>query len=100
MIFTGHNGLGPWPCHVCTEPVSIDVVHVHHRDHDRSNNAPENLTAMHPGCHSRHHNPPKTHCPAGHPYAASNLYTRPDGKSDCRTCTRDASTRFSASHPD
>ena len=37
----------------------------------------------------------KTHCPAGHPYAGSNLYIRPRGKiaRECLTCRREISRR-------
>jgi hypothetical protein len=28
----------------------------------------------------------KTACPAGHPYADTNLYSRPDGRRACRAC--------------
>jgi hypothetical protein len=28
----------------------------------------------------------KTHCPLGHPLKGSNLYTRPTGWRECRTC--------------
>lgn len=28
----------------------------------------------------------KTHCPAGHPYEGANLYVKPNGQRNCRTC--------------
>jgi hypothetical protein len=31
----------------------------------------------------------KTHCPRGHTYAGDNLYTRPDGRRECRTCWKE-----------
>lgn len=34
----------------------------------------------------------KTHCPAGHPYAGSNLYTAPSGRRLCRACQRARAT--------
>lgn len=30
----------------------------------------------------------KTHCPHGHPYFGENLYVKPDGSRECRTCMR------------
>lgn len=29
-----------------------------------------------------------THCPKGHPYSGPNLYVRPDGYRDCKTCAQ------------
>jgi hypothetical protein len=31
-----------------------------------------------------------THCPQGHPYSGDNLYVRPNGKRQCRTCGSEA----------
>jgi hypothetical protein len=31
----------------------------------------------------------KTHCPRGHPYSGSNLYSRPNGHRECRRCIKD-----------
>ena len=36
--------------------------------------------------HTRYDAP--THCPKGHPYSGSNLYTRPNGHRDCKACRR------------
>lgn len=36
--------------------------------------------------HGVHHFARKTKCPQGHPYAGENLYIRPDGGRDCRSC--------------
>ena len=44
----------------------------------------ENVRRGESGKHCRD----KTHCPQGHPYAGENLYVRPNGKRDCRTCQR------------
>ena len=41
-----------------------------------------------------HHERSKTHCPQGHPYSGTNLYTYPDGRRACRTCQRAASVRY------
>lgn len=54
-IFFAVNGLGPYPCEGCEDTVTIEMVVVHHRDHDHDNNDPENLTGMHRGCHQRLH---------------------------------------------
>lgn len=35
-----------------------------------------------------------THCPQGHPYRGDNLYTFPDGRRACRTCTRESQARY------
>jgi len=37
-----------------------------------------------------------THCKSGHPLSGDNLYTTPSGYRDCKTCRRDAYTRYKA----
>jgi hypothetical protein len=54
-LFFAHNGPGPYSCHFCRSDVSLEKVHVHHLDHNHSNDDPKNLVASHSGCHSRHH---------------------------------------------
>lgn len=39
------------------------------------------------------HHAAKTHCPAGHPYMGTNLYTAPNGDRLCRTCRRENGAR-------
>jgi hypothetical protein len=60
--FRDANPPGPWPCHFCGEPVEDQTKPfdktsfvVHHADGDSANEAPDNLSAAHHGCHSRHH---------------------------------------------
>jgi len=36
----------------------------------------------------------KTHCPSGHPYAGSNLYTTKEGWRQCRTCSNSRRNRY------
>lgn len=36
----------------------------------------------------------KTHCNSGHPLSGSNLYVRPTGFRECRTCARQANRRW------
>jgi hypothetical protein len=40
------------------------------------------------------HNLVKTHCPRGHPYSGENLYIRPNGDRNCRTCNRLAFRKY------
>lgn len=57
-VFLETYGSGPWPCSFCDELVTSigrRTGHVHHRDEDPENDAPENLAIAHPGCHMRHH---------------------------------------------
>ena len=35
----------------------------------------------------------RTHCPQGHPYSGDNLYVKPTGSRECRTCHRDYERR-------
>lgn len=39
----------------CEECGSIDELHVHHKDHNRENNASENLVTLCHNCHWSHH---------------------------------------------
>lgn len=54
-IFFATYGFGPYPCDGCEGDVSFDEVQVHHKDEDETNDAIENLIAMHPACHTRRH---------------------------------------------
>jgi len=40
-------------CQECKEDIVYS--HVHHKDHDHSNNAPDNLITLCPKCHSAEH---------------------------------------------
>jgi hypothetical protein len=60
-VFVDSNGGGPYECFVCHEPVSRRELRVHHVDHDHYNDVPDNLVAVHHGCHSHHHNSGKVH---------------------------------------
>jgi hypothetical protein len=55
LVFAATNGIGPWPCHGCDEPVLITRLIVHHLDDDHRNNDSTNLVAMHRSCHNRLH---------------------------------------------
>lgn len=55
QVFFAFNGPGPWDCEFCDEPVRLTGLNVHHRDHDHSNNDPDNLTASHRRCHQVYH---------------------------------------------
>lgn len=59
-VFLRAYGTGPWPCGHCGDLVEaidgrVDSDVVHHIDHDRTNNDPSNLVAMHRTCHATHH---------------------------------------------
>ncbi len=54
-IFFATHGVGPYKCFSCGEIVLIDDAHIHHVDHDHTNDQPENLTAAHYTCHARYH---------------------------------------------
>jgi 5-methylcytosine-specific restriction endonuclease McrA len=49
------DGPGPHTCEFCGKPVTWADGHVHHRDRNPANNVIDNLTLLHPGCHSRLH---------------------------------------------
>lgn len=46
------------PCLFCDEPLLLDTFEVHHLDHDRTNDALQNLAGAHRGCHRKHHMSP------------------------------------------
>jgi hypothetical protein len=60
-LFIAAYGEFPHPCAFCGKPIEMasgrsgQSAVIHHIDEDRSNNAPENLTSMHRGCHNKHH---------------------------------------------
>lgn len=35
-----------------------------------------------------------THCPQGHEYAGDNLYVKPNGRRECKTCVRASGARY------
>lgn len=53
QIFLEANPRGPWSCIFCGG--EVEELHVHHRDGDHDNNAPDNLVATHGDCHAHHH---------------------------------------------
>ena len=52
--------------HECAKCGTTEKLHVHHLDHNRRNEAVENLMILCVGCHHRHHGE-KTECKQGHP---------------------------------
>ena len=57
----------------CVRPEHIEPVS--HRENVRRGVRPSQMRA-------------KRHCPHGHPYEGENLYVRPNGDRECRTCHR------------
>lgn len=54
-VFFAVYGIGPWECMFCREQVVLEQLHVHHIDHDDTNNLSGNLAPTHGKCHHRHH---------------------------------------------
>lgn len=94
----GGNGYVPEHRYVMHElGHDIEGMHVHHLDHDKTNNDSENLVIMTPAEHSEHHGgfpnigqfQRQTHCRKGHEFTSENTYTNPgDGGRSCYTCKR------------
>lgn len=42
-------------CMVCGYDKQPEILEVHHKDHNRANNATDNLEVLCPNCHSEHH---------------------------------------------
>jgi len=53
QIFLDTHPGSPWDCYFCGG--AVEELHVHHRDGDHDNNAPDNLVATHGDCHAHHH---------------------------------------------
>lgn len=53
QIFLDTHPGSPWTCHFCGS--EVEELHVHHRDGDHANNAPDNLVPTHGDCHAHHH---------------------------------------------
>lgn len=94
----GMNGYAPEHRLVMFE-LGHDIAgkHVHHLDHDKTNNAPENLVVLSVSEHSAlHGHTPnaghfqrKTHCIRGHEFTPENTYTYGDGRyRQCYACKR------------
>lgn len=66
------NNMAPWPCHFCEMEITLeqmldwppsgpgnfevrDRAVVHHVDHNRHNDHPDNLVPTHDGCHRAYH---------------------------------------------
>lgn len=75
----------------------VHGMHVHHRDHDKTNNDLSNLELLTPAQHAEHHGHipnagqfrRKTHCARGHEFTPENTYTYGDGRRrECYACKR------------
>lgn len=65
---------------------------VNYQDHLEAVTQRENIRRGDTGKHFRD----RTHCPAGHPYDASNTQRRPCGRRRCRACAADYTRRYRA----
>lgn len=66
-VFYAFHGPGPYKCYLCGEEVlawwdrepdterEVFALAIHHIDENHDNNVPENLTAVHYGCHIKLH---------------------------------------------
>lgn len=79
--------------------------HVHHLNHDKTDNRAANLRVVDPSEHLRHHAEVETRnqygvfrrdaesCRHGHRWADGNEYRKPNGERMCRACRRDQMRR-------
>lgn len=76
----------------------LDGEHVHHKDRNKHNNAPENLEILSNADHTRLHHPPQTVCQHGH--SMNDAYIRPDtGQRMCGSCNLQRAKRYYYTHP-
>jgi deoxycytidylate deaminase len=87
-IFQDAYGLGPHECYFCRVIMPRAEV-IHHKDHDHSNDAPDNLAAAHAGCHSAYHmasNPEKQSFAPKPRVTITNNWTQRKPYLKCKTC--------------
>ena len=72
--------------HLCRNPACANPKHLEAVSHQ------ENVLRGNSGIF----NLSKTHCPQNHPYSLANTYHIPTGGRGCRTCRRDAQSRYKA----
>lgn len=66
--------------HLCRNPLCINPRHLNQCTHKENSTAPRSLVGL--------NNSSKTHCINGHEYSESNTYRYPDGRRECRKCSR------------
>jgi hypothetical protein len=54
-VFTATYGEGPYACYFCGSEVSAEKNHIHHVNHDETDDRPKNLVATHNACHRSYH---------------------------------------------
>lgn len=82
-----------WDAGLLTDPAN----HVHHKNHDKTDNRLENLEVLTPGEHGGRHvptagppieNAKKTHCVHGHELSPENIYESQLPHRVCKLCAR------------
>lgn len=72
-------------------PVPESTPHLDHLCRNTSCVRPDHLEPVTQAENNRRAQAAKTHCPHGHPLVEENVYLRPSGSRECRTCMRESS---------
>lgn len=87
-MFAGSISAGLELDHLCRNPGCVNPDHLEPVTHAENLRRSDSCS----GINSR-----KTHCVNGHLLSGPNLYVRPDGRRECRTCARASKRRYRAS---
>lgn len=68
--------------HLCRTPACVNPEHLEPVSND------ENIRRGEWRARASAQRRSRTHCPQGHPYSGDNLYIKPNGARDCKTCLR------------
>ena len=84
-VYNGEIPNGLIVCHRCDNPPCVNPAHLFLGTY--LDNEQDKLSK------GRNYQKNKTHCKHGHPYSGDNLYVKPNGDRECRTCIQANSLR-------
>lgn len=94
-VFYEAYGYGPFACHWCSVEVHWESMHIDHVNGIKDDNRLCNLVAACRRCNITRDRINTTHCQNGHELTDDNVYLRPNGRRECRTCRSKAFRKWS-----